>query len=315
MKLFRALRCKHPLSQDVVAAIGNFDGVHLGHQALLTALCEEGRRLNLPSMVIMFEPQPTEYFLKDKVAHRLTTLRKKLALLEQLGIDYVCCIPFNAKVASLSASTFVDDLLLKQLRVRSLLIGADFRFGQDRAGDVVLLKTLLSPHHVHLGVFPECQLAGERVSSTRIRKLLAEGDLSSAETLLARPYAIMGRVVHGDARGRTFGVPTANILLTRRLPPLTGVYCVQVKTPAGDFKGVANIGIRPSIAGAKPSLEVHLLDTEGDFYGQWFDVAFLFKIRDERKFSSLDALIAQIHEDVAIARSYWENSSTELIDL
>lgn len=314
MKLLRAWRFEHPLAQEVVAAIGNFDGVHLGHQALLSELCSESRRLNLPSMVILFEPQATEYFLKEKAPARLTSLRKKLALLKQHGIAYVCCISFNATVAHLSPNDFVEDLLFKQLRVRTLLVGADFRFGQGRSGDVCLLNELLSAKQANLHIFPEYQSLGARVSSTRIRALLAAGDLLNAEALLARPYAITGRVVHGDARGRTFGVPTANILLKSKMLPLTGVYCVKVTTAEAQFKAVANIGMRPTIGGLKPSLEVHLLDETGDFYGQIFDVEFLYKLRDERKFESLDALIAQIHEDVAIARTYWENSSIVFVD-
>ncbi|WP_339024562.1 bifunctional riboflavin kinase/FAD synthetase [Leclercia pneumoniae] len=306
MKLIRGI---HNLSQaphGCVLTIGNFDGVHRGHQALLQGLREEGRARGLPVVVMIFEPQPLELFASEKAPARLTRLREKLRYLAQCGVDYVLCVRFDRRFAALTAQNFVGDLLVKRLGVQFLAVGDDFRFGAGRQGDFLLLQKAGLEYGFDVTSTQTFCEGGVRVSSTAVRQALAEDKLDAAENLLGRPFTISGRVVHGDELGRTIGFPTANLPLRRQVSPVKGVYAVEV-SGLGDkpLPGVANIGTRPTVAGVRQQLEVHLLDVVMDLYGRHIDVILRKKIRNEQRFASLDELKAQIARDELTAREFF----------
>ncbi|WP_324710592.1 bifunctional riboflavin kinase/FAD synthetase [Pseudomonas citronellolis] len=306
MQLLRGLHNLRPLSGGCVATIGNFDGVHLGHQAILARLRERSQELGVPSCVVIFEPQPREYFAPDAAPVRLTRLREKLELLRGQGVDFVLCLTFNRRLRELSAAEFVRQVLVDGLAVRHLEVGDDFRFGCDRSGDFAFLVRASAEQGFTVEAATTVEVDGMRVSSSRIRKVLADGDLHQAERLLGRPFRLSGRVLHGQKLGRTLGSPTANIQLKRRKAPLNGVYLVSTEVAGQRVNGVANIGTRPSVNGdGRPHLEVHLLDFAGDLYGLHLDVTFHQKLRDEQRFASLEALKAAILADIAAARAYW----------
>jgi riboflavin kinase / FMN adenylyltransferase len=290
-----------------VLAIGNFDGVHLGHQALLTRLEGKARALGLPASVMTFEPHPRELFSPEQAPARLTSLREKLGLLESFGVDRTYVVHFSRKLATLSAEEFIERVLVHGLAVKHLIVGDDFRFGRGRGGDFAMLQQAGIEHGFGVESMHTIDLDGERVSSSAVRETLAEGDLEHAARLLGRPYRIAGRVVHGEKIGRALGYPTANIQLKRKRVPLMGVFAVTVSSLGErDLAGAASLGVRPTVdRSGKPVLEVHLLDFEGDIYGAHVSVHFLHKLRDEAKFDSLDALKAQIARDVAAARAYF----------
>jgi riboflavin kinase/FMN adenylyltransferase len=289
-----------------VLTIGNFDGVHRGHQALLQGLREEGRARGLPVVVMIFEPQPLELFASEKAPARLTRLREKLRYLAQCGVDYVLCVRFDRRFAALTAQNFVGDLLVKRLGVQFLAVGDDFRFGAGRQGDFLLLQKAGLEYGFDVTSTQTFCEGGVRVSSTAVRQALAEDKLDVAASLLGRPFTISGRVVHGDELGRTIGFPTANLPLRRQVSPVKGVYAVEV-TGLGDkpLPGVANIGTRPTVAGVRQQLEVHLLDVVMDLYGRHIDVILRKKIRNEQRFASLDELKAQIARDELTAREFF----------
>lgn len=315
MKLLRGIGHPIPLNQGVVATIGNFDGVHLGHQDLLLSLKAEAEDLGLPLVVIVFEPQPREYFHQEQAPARLSSLREKLNALADCQVDYVYCIKFDKKVAQTRACDFVQDYLFNHLNVRYLLVGDDFRFGKEREGDVALLRALCSKFNCALQTHHDFKVANERVSSTKIRHALHAGDLNLAARFLGRTYSMCGRVIRGDGRGRQWGIPTANINLNRLALPLSGVYVVLVNRGGTIIHGVANIGKRPTISGTKNILEVHLFDFNEWIYGDLLQVLFLHKLREEVKFTTIDALIAQIHEDIHAAQAYFNvNTSSKLND-
>lgn len=289
------------------AVIGNFDGVHRGHQALLTAVTTLAKQIHLPLLVIVFEPQTREFFLKEQSPPRLTPLRKKLEIFAQFGVDYVCCLRFNQHIATMSAIEFAQSVIFSQLKVKHLFIGADFRFGCDRLGDGSLLQTLGHAHQAKVTIYPDVILDQHRVSSTLIRQALQAGHLHEAEALLGRVFSLCGRVIYGDAQARLWGIPTANVKLSRRPLPLHGVFCVRVLVNnQNTYQGVANIGCRPTLDGQKNLLEIHLFEFSGSLYGQRIEVFFLHKLRDEQRFSSKETLIAQIHADVAAAKAYFD---------
>jgi riboflavin kinase/FMN adenylyltransferase len=289
-----------------VATIGNFDGVHAGHQAILKRLRAHSARMNLPGCVVIFEPQPREYFAPGDAPPRLTRLRDKLALLEEQGVDRVLCLAFNRRLREMSAEQFVQEILIDGLGVKHLEVGDDFRFGCDRSGDFAFLQGSGERHGFTVEAANTVAESGERISSTRLRQVLAEGDFSLAERLLGRPFSISGRVLHGQKLGRQLGAPTANVQLKRVRAPLQGVYRVSVELDGVTQKGVANIGSRPTVEGdGQPHLEVHLLDFDGDLYGRRITVVFHEKLRDEQRFDSLDALKAAIKADFAAARAQW----------
>ncbi|KAA6208060.1 bifunctional riboflavin kinase/FAD synthetase [Avibacterium paragallinarum] len=310
MQLIRGLNHLPPaLQQGCALTIGNFDGVHLGHQAVLRHLREKATALSLPMVVMLFEPQPSEYFMGDKAPPRLMRLRDKLSALADLGVDYVVRIKFNRAFASLSAEQFIQEYLVQRLKVKFLSIGDDFRFGAGRQGDFALLQQAGEKYGFTVEDNCSFQLNEQRISSTAIRQALVEDDLALAQQLLGKPYCIYGRVVQGNKLGRTIGFPTANIRLQRQVNPVKGVYAVKVKLPNGaEYKGVANIGRRPTINGVKQLLEVHLFDFKQDIYGQPLQVELCDKIRDEVKFPSFDSLKEQIAKDVEVAKDYFSQA-------
>ncbi len=302
MQLVRGLQNLRPRHRGCVATIGNFDGVHRGHQAILARLRERADELGVPSCVVIFEPQPREFFGPDTAPARLTRLRDKLALFAAAGVDRVLCLSFNRRLRELSAAEFVHAILVEGLGVQHLEVGDDFRFGCDRAGDFAFLQQAAVVEGFTLEAASTVEIDGLRVSSTRVRESLAAADFVLAERLLGRPFQISGRVLHGQKLARQFGTPTANVQLKRRRVPLTGVYLVSVELDGKSWPGVANIGVRPTVQGdGNAHLEVHLLEFVGDIYGRRLTVAFHQKLRDEQRFASLE-----IHADVAAARALWQ---------
>lgn len=302
----RGLHNLRPWHRGCVATIGSFDGVHLGHQAILRQLRQAANAHGLPSVVIVFEPQPHEFFSGDKAPARLMRLREKVQALFAAGVDRVLCLQFNQALRSLSAQAFIERILVQGLGIRHLVVGDDFRFGCDRSGDFALLQN--AGQQWGFSVSDTCTLLlhGERVSSTRIRGLLEQGKFSAAEELLGRPYSISGRVTYGQQLGRKLGVPTANIHLRRYRSPLQGVFAVSLQLADRTYPGVANVGVRPTVSGSnKPILEVHLFDFAEAIYGSSVSVTFYRKLRDEQKFASLEALQAQLQIDIAQARNYF----------
>lgn len=307
MQLIRGIHNLQACHYGCVLTIGNFDGVHRGHQVLLERLKQEGQARGLPVMVMIFEPQPLELFAAEKAPARLTRLRDKVKYLAQAGVDYLLCVTFDAHFAANHASTFISSLLVEKLGVRFLVVGDDFRFGAGREGDFLLLqKAGVEQNFDVISTQTFCS-SGKRVSSTAVREALAQDNLTLAQELLGHPFSISGRVVHGNELGRTIGFPTANLPLKRQVSPVSGVYAVQVYG-LGDapLPGVANIGTRPTITGDKrQQLEVHLLDVTLDLYGRHIDVVMCKKLRSEQRFASLDALKQQIANDVVAAREFF----------
>ncbi|MFS2222936.1 bifunctional riboflavin kinase/FAD synthetase [Pantoea sp. B65] len=304
MKFIRGIHNLREQHRGCVLTIGNFDGVHRGHQSLLAHLCAEGRKRGVPVMVMLFEPQPLELFAADKAPARLTRLREKLRYLAEAGVDAVLCVRFDRRFAARTAQSFVADLLVKQLGVQLLAVGDDFRFGAGRQGDFLLLQKAGAEYGFDVISTQTFCDDGKRISSTAVRQALAQDNLPLAQSLLGHPFSISGRVVHGDALGRTIGFPTANIPLRRSVSPVKGVYAVEVYGLAEQpLPGVANIGTRPTVAGLRQQLEVHLLDVAMNLYGRHIDVVLCEKIRNEQRFASLDALKEQIAKDVVTARN------------
>ncbi len=282
--------------------IGNFDGVHRGHRALIDRVAAKAAELDLTSCVLTFEPHPREFFAPQAAPARLSRLRDKLELLAAAAVQHVHVARFNARFAALSAQRFIEEVLVRALGTKWLLVGRDFRFGEHRAGDFSALQAAAPRHGFDLESMPDVLWDGVRVSSSAVRAALQAGDLRSAERLLGHPYTISGRVAHGAKLGRALGFPTANIVL-RRPPPLSGIFVVE----AGAFgRGVASVGRRPTINPVPvPLLEVHLFDHHGDLYGEHLRVRFLEKLRDEEKYEGLEALKQAIARDARRARGYF----------
>lgn len=303
MKLLRGTQPLKALKNGAAVTIGNFDGVHKGHQALLQMLKSNAHQLGLPSLVVFFEPQPTEYFQANQAPLRLTTCREKLRWLAEYQIDYVYCLHFNEKLAQLSAEDFAKQYIFTLWNAKYLVVGEDFRFGQFRAGTPQLLQQFGVQWQCQLQIFKDFLNQGVRVSSTQIRSALQHSDLKLATKLLGHPYSMCGRVIYGEQRARLWGIPTANVWIKRLCLPLTGVYLVKVQCYFGSYWGVANLGVRPTLNRKIPSLEVHLFDFNETLYHQSIEVFFIKKLRDEKKFLNVDALVTQIHEDCRLARS------------
>ncbi|OTQ55202.1 bifunctional riboflavin kinase/FAD synthetase [Gilliamella apis] len=303
MKIIRGIDNLNNEFTQCVVTLGNFDGVHLGHQQLINHLIEQGKKLNLPTAVMLFEPQPLEFFSKQAPT-RLTSFKEKVQLIEKLGIDYIIAVPFTQTFANMSANAFIQDWLIKKLSAKYIVIGDDFQFGRDRKGDINLLQQYTQNNHFLVESMPTFVWNNLRISSTAVREALFNSDFELARCLLGRDYAIQGRVVHGNALARQLGFPTANIHLNRKKPALQGVYFVKVKNCCNNqyYHGIANIGIRPTIEGKKAILEVNIFDFSGDIYGQYLDVTFVCKLRDEKKFDSLADLKQQISQDVCTAK-------------
>jgi len=305
MRVFRGIPARADI--PVALTIGNFDGVHLGHRAMIARLTEVARRCDLPIAVMTFEPQPQEFFAPDQAPARLTSLHEKLEILRDCGVDRVYICRFDYAFAQLAANEFVSHILRDGLAVRWLLVGDDFRFGARRSGDFTLLKALASSSGFEVEAMNSVVAVGQRVSSTAIRARLEEGDLIGAQQLLGRAYSITGRVVDGDKLGAKIGYPTANVQLKRSKAPLSGIFVVEVDGLGPEpLPGVASLGVRPTVKErGRPTLEVHLFDFDGRLYGRRIGVRFLKKLRDEQKFAGIDALVAQMDLDAAAARSYF----------
>ena len=306
MDLVRGLYNLRPEHRGCAATIGNFDGVHLGHQSVLAQLVEQGRERRLPVTLVTFEPQPREYFAPDFAPSRLTRFREKLEALQHCGIDRVVCLHFDDRLASLEPQQFIQRILLDGLDVKYLVVGDDFRYGRARSGNFEMLQAAGREHGFPVNNTHTFCVGPERVSSTRIREALQQGDLSGAAAMLGRPYWMSGRVAHGDKRGRTIGYPTANIFLHRNSVPVAGVFAVEMHgIDEQALHGVANVGNRPTVDGNQSLLEVHLFDFDRDIYGHHVQVSFLKKLRAEQKFDSFDLLKQQIHVDAQQARDFF----------
>jgi riboflavin kinase/FMN adenylyltransferase len=304
MRLIRGLSHLKPLENGCVLTIGNFDGLHLGHKAVIAKLAERGRTLGLPVVVMTFEPQPLEYFLGENAPSRLMRMREKVIRFSELPVDDLLIVRFNQHFADCDAEQFIADVLVKKLNVKHLVVGDDFHFGKARRGNFALLKDKGQRFGFAVEDTGSYQVAGLRVSSTLIRDALGDGDLPLAEKLLGCRYSVCGRVAHGDKRGRTIGYPTANIQMFRKNAPVNGVFAVTMTGIDGrEFAGVANVGTRPTVdGGSKVILEAHLFDFDKEIYGRYVEVHFKQKIRDEMRFGSLDELKNQIIKDVAEAK-------------
>lgn len=287
-----------------VACIGAFDGLHLGHRALVRQTVARARELEADAVAVSFEPLPREFFAKDNKPPRLMLPRAKVEGLRDLGAGAVGLLRFDAKLAAMPAEDFVSDLLVERLGVREVWVGPGFRFGHGRAGDLALLQRIGVENDFVANEIAPVSLDGERVSSTRIRTALAAGDFDSAERLLGRRYAIGGHVVHGKRLGRTLGFPTANLRFGGKEPALRGIYATLVHgVGSAPMPSVSSFGTRPTVDGVEPLLEAHLFDFDGDLYGRRIEVEFVAKLRDEEKFPDLPSLVAQMHRDEAQARA------------
>jgi riboflavin kinase/FMN adenylyltransferase len=307
-KLIRShynLKTRH---QGGVVTIGNFDGVHLGHQQLIARTIEAAKERGTHSLVVTFEPHPFEFFSREQVTiPRLTRLREKFAALSDCGVDFVLILPFNQDVASLSASDFVTHILHEHLHPAHMVIGDDFRFGHQRQGDFGMLKQMGNQLGFDVESLPTYLVEGERVSSTSVRKALAEDNLELASALLGHPYTMLGRVRNGDQLGRQLNCPTANIFLHRRLTPVKGIYTVYMHGIADHpLPGVANVGTRPTVDGTRTLLEVHLLNFNQDIYGRYVSVEFCEKLREEVRYPNLTLLKEQMARDIEEARHYFQ---------
>ncbi|MEZ9229809.1 bifunctional riboflavin kinase/FAD synthetase [Vibrio amylolyticus] len=303
MELIRGIHNIKSQHKGCVLTIGNFDGVHLGHQQVLEQVSQKAIDLKLPSVVMTFEPQPRELFRPERAPARLTRLRDKFVQLSKLNLDRLLCVNFNNYFASLTAEAFIRDLLVTKLGVKYLVVGDDFCFGKGRTGDFAMLQEAGDKFGFQVVSTKSFCLQEQRVSSTAIRNALANDSLAVASDMLGRDYSISGRVSHGRKLGRTIGFPTANIPLKRCVSPVSGVYVVEALGLGNKrIGGVANIGQRPTVNGVRQQLEVHLFDFEGNLYGQQLEVVLLHKLRDEHKFESFEQLKQQIELDAEAAR-------------
>ncbi|GEM80112.1 riboflavin biosynthesis protein [Vibrio superstes NBRC 103154] len=282
--------------------IGNFDGVHLGHQTVLKQVQQKAEVLGLPAVVMTFEPQPLELFLQSKAPARLTRLRDKYVQLSKLNLERLLCVNFSKRFAGLPPEQFIKELLVEKLGVKFLVVGDDFRFGRKRQGDFSMLQQAGKEYGFEVVSTESFCLNTERVSSTAIRQALANDELAQAKSMLGRHYSISGRVSHGRKLGRTIGFPTANIPLKRTVSPVSGVYVVETSIDGRMVGGVANVGQRPTVNGVRQQLEVHFFDFSEDLYGRQLEVCLLHKLREEVKFPSFEALKTQIELDAEAAR-------------
>jgi len=305
MILLRGSKELARINQPTVATIGNFDGFHLGHQEIINFVIKRSEQHKFSPVLISFEPSPKEFFCGSKGPARIYPLRKKIELARTFGFDYFACLHFNQMLAAMPAMDFVEKILHDSLNVKALIIGDDFKFGHHGSGNIDLLRSMGKT----LGFEVEAQSTilheHERVSSTLIREKLSQGEFGEVATLLGRPFRMSGRIFHGDKKGRTIGFPTANILINRKISPITGVFTVSASDKNNKWHGVANVGNRPTVNGQRQQLEVHLFNCQQDLYGKKLDVEFHTKLRDEIKFPSFEALKQQITNDVSKAQQYF----------
>jgi len=306
MQLIRSIYSHQRDRSGAVATIGNFDGVHLGHQVVIKKITQHAHTLNLPTMVITFEPSAKEFFLKQKSPARLTNFREKFSLINSFGIDQFVCLKFNYALASMPAESFIQKILVDTLHIKHLTVGDNFRFGKDRKGDFKLLQNFAKKFDFQVENTESFTSNGKRVSSTLIREFLSQGNLDQAKKMLGRKYSMSGRVIHGDEKGRTIGFPTANIPFKHNKCAIKGVFAVKVSmTDGSEFHGVANIGNRPTVGGTRTQLEVHIFQLSQDLYGKFLKVTFCKKLRDEKKFDSFEELKKQIEQDSQSAQQYF----------
>jgi riboflavin kinase/FMN adenylyltransferase len=304
MELIRGLANLRPRHRGSVVTVGNYDGVHRGHQAMLSVVHRRARELGLPATVATFEPSPREFFFGDAAPSRLMRLREKIEALALYGIDRVVVLRFDERLRTMSALAFEQELLHEGLGAKHVVVGHDFHYSRIRAGTIETLRAAGERLDFKVEEVEPFTLAGERVSSSLVREALGAGQLDRAAALIGRPYRMTGRVRRGAQLGRTLGYPTANLALQRKVVPLWGIFAVRV-TGAGlvDHPAVVSLGTRPTINGTDPLLEVHLFDFDGDLYGKYLSVDFVKRLRDEKKFDSLDSLVVQMHLDSAQARA------------
>ncbi|NOR68290.1 MAG: bifunctional riboflavin kinase/FAD synthetase [Methylomarinum sp.] len=307
MYLIRGLTHLKPLENGCVLSIGNFDGVHTGHSKVIEKLARQGKEMNLPVVVMMFEPQPLEFFLGENAPSRLMRLREKVIQLKTLPVDKLLVVKFNKTFADYHADDFIVELLVNRLNVKHLVVGDDFHFGKARCGNFAMLKEKglqfgfkVEDTHSHF-------VDGHRVSSTLVRDALGVGDLATAKLMLGRDYSVCGRVAHGHKRGRTIGFPTANIQMFRKNTPIAGVFAVTMTgIDNKEIQGIANVGTRPTVGGGeKVILETHLFDFDKEIYGHYVEVHFKQKIRNEIRFQSFDELKQQIEKDITTAKQFF----------
>ncbi|MBR9726688.1 bifunctional riboflavin kinase/FAD synthetase [Shewanella intestini] len=311
MELIRGIHNISPAHHGCVLTIGNFDGVHRGHAQVIKNLVDKAHHFQLPAMLMTFEPQPRELFLGDKAPARISLLRDKMQLLDELGIEKLICINFTPAFAKQPADAFIEDLLVKKLGVKYLVVGDDFCFGKGREGNFNMLLKAGVKHGFTVVSTQSFIVGSQRVSSTAVREQLALGHLEQARRLLGHPVLLNGRVAHGQKLGRTIGFPTANVALKRHVVPVKGVFAVRLSWQGSHlYEGVANIGYRPTVQGQTCQLEVHLFDFDGDLYGKRVKVELVAKIRDEQPFSSLDALKKQIINDANEAKALFSNDAS-----
>lgn len=308
MELIRGVHNLRARHRSCVATIGNFDGVHLGHRAIIRQVTEKANKMGLPSAVMVFEPQPREFFSPDEAPARLMTFREKCEVLAELGIDRVLCVKFNKHFCLQSAADFCEDVLVSGMGIRHLVVGDDFRFGNDRIGDFSFLQQMGKANGFGVESTHTYEWDGDRVSSTRVRQCLEQSRFGDAAMMLDQPFFMSGRVMHGQKLGRTIGVPTANFLPKRVRTPVSGVFAVHVQGMGMLRPGVANLGTRPTLSGDQVRLEVHLLDYSGDLYGKHLRVLFRHKIRNEKKFDGLDSLKTAIQQDIATAQHFFKGN-------
>ena len=306
MELIRHLYNFRDRHRDCVATIGNFDGVHLGHQAIIGQLKMIGQKYKLPTVILTFEPHPQEFFSPDKAPARVMRLREKLAYFRETGIDRVVCLRFDRKLAELSADDFVNQILIDRMNIRHLIIGDDFRFGKERRGDISTLREHAQRAGFEVDHTDTCEIENRRVSSTWLREVLAQGDMDTAAVLLGRPYSVSGRIVHGEKRGKELGYPTININLHRHRSPVTGIFAARVHgldtTP---IEAAVSIGTRPVFNGETINLEAHLLDFDRDVYGAYVTVELVKHLRSEQMFGNISDLKKQIEKDIAETRQFF----------
>ena len=309
MQLIRGLYNVPEAFKGCVATIGNYDGIHRGHQRVLAQVRELAKSKRAPSLIISFEPTPLEFFRPDVAPARLTRFREKYRLLKACGLDGFLHLRFNRHFAQLSPEEFILEILVRGIAVDSLVVGDDFRFGRDRGGDFDTLSQAGAKHGFEVSRVATIESdEGTRISSSAIRSCLASGELEDAAQMLGRPYSMTGRVIRGQELGRTLGYPTANLELHRRNCPLQGIYAVRVHGVGGDpLSGVSSLGTRPTVGGETLLLETHIFDFDDDIYGQYIDIEFVAKIREELYFDSLSALTEQMHDDAAKARGILKN--------
>ena len=313
-RLFRDANGGPQRPEGCVACIGAFDGLHLGHRALLGQATERARALGVPAAAVSFEPLPREFFARGALPPRLMLPRARIEGMRGLDIDVLGLRRFDAALAAMSPEAFVDVVLVRGLRAREVWVGPEFRFGKGRAGDLETLRALGRDAGFEASAIEPVLFEGERISSTRVRAALTAGDFRHAARLLGRPYAIGGHVVHGRQLGRTLGFPTANLRYGNKVPALRGVYATRVHG-VGDapWPSVSSFGTRPTVDGIEPLLEAHLFDFDGDLYGRRIEVEFVARLRDEEKFADLPALVAQMHRDAARARDILQDAGQRAI--